>query len=255
MVSAERPKRWLLRRPDPDAPARLFCFPYSGVGASMYKRWPGRIGDTEVCRVQLPARENRVREPHYGTYEKLAEDLVDGLRPYLDRPFGFFGHCGGALPAFATALLLARRDLPVPARLFISSQVAPHDGPYGRFLHLTDDELTDELSAFVVAMGGTPHPDLLELGLSTLKSDIAANRAYRLPSPVVLPSVIQVLGWEQDDEVRPALMTGWAEYARPGDVRSAVLAGGHHAFLTAPEELLSLLGAAMDDAVAEAVPA
>ncbi|MFD0382099.1 thioesterase II family protein [Streptomyces stramineus] len=63
-----------------------------------------------------PGRENRLREPHYGTYEELAEQLVEALLPHFDRPFAFFGHCGGALPGFATALLLARSGLPTPGR-------------------------------------------------------------------------------------------------------------------------------------------
>src|SRR5262245_61029676 len=109
-----RPPRWLLRRPSADAAARVFCFPHSGVGASMYHRWPRRIGSIEVCLIQRPARENRIREPHYETYEALASALADYLPPYLDKPFGFFGHCGGALPGVELAHQLHAAGLPAP---------------------------------------------------------------------------------------------------------------------------------------------
>ena len=33
----------------------------------------------EICLIQLPGRENRVREPHYGTYEELAVQLAESL--------------------------------------------------------------------------------------------------------------------------------------------------------------------------------
>lgn len=249
MQSPPRPARWLLRRPKDDAAARIFCFPYSGVGASMYGTWPERIGVAEVCLVQPPGRENRLREPHYGSYEALAEQLVDALLPHLDRPFAFFGHCGGALPGFATALLLAERGLPTPARVFVSSQVAPHDGPYGRFLSMTDDELMVELAELTRAMGGQPHPDLIKLGVSVLRADVEANKAYRLDEPVRLPSGFTVIGWSGDKEVAPELMGGWAEYAAPGAVRFVTLPGSHYEFLSAPRPLLDEMAADMARAV------
>lgn len=142
MVNSSPTKtRWLLRQPDPEAGTRLFCFPYSGCGATMYERWPRRLGDVEICLVQPPGRQNRIREPHYQTYEQFAAELIESLSPHLDRPFAFFGHCSGALPGAEITRQLAAAGLPLPRRLFVSAQVAPHDGPYGRLLGLERDEL------------------------------------------------------------------------------------------------------------------
>jgi len=241
--------RWLLRQPSEDAAARLFCFPYSGVGASMYTQWPETVGPAEVCLLQLPGRENRLREPHYGDYDAMAEQLVEQLAPYLDRPFAFFGHCGGALPGFATTLRLVQAGLPTPAVLFMSSQVAPHQGPYGRFLSMTAEELAVELEALVRAMGGTPHPDLIELGLQVLMADVEANKQYRLPAPVVVPCPITALSWQDDREVAPELMAGWADCT--DRFRQVVLPGSHYSFLYAPPALLAELAADLERAVAE----
>ncbi len=243
--------RWLLRRPSEDAAARLFCFPYSGVGASMYTSWPETIGPAEICLMQPPGRENRLREPHYGDYDALAEQLIEQLAPYLDRPFAFFGHCGGALPGFATTLRLIEAGLPTPAVLFMSSQVAPHQGPYGRFLSMSEPELAVELEKLVLAMGGTPHPDLIELGLQVLVSDVAANKAYRLPEAVRVPSLITALSWRDDQEVAPELMAGWVDCAEPGRFRQVVLPGSHYSFLNAPPALLAELAADLERAVAD----
>lgn len=237
-----------MRRPDPAAEARLFCFPYSGTGASMYHRWPRRIGQVEVCLIQPPARENRIREPHYGTYQEMAAALVDYLPPYLDKPFGFFGHCGGALPGVELTLQLAAAGLPLPRRIFISSQVAPHDGPYGRFLSLRRDELTEELARLVTGMGGTPNPRLLELGLDLLEMDIEANRRYRVSEPQPLPCGITVIGWTEDQEIPMDLMGGWRVLS--SDCRFVLLDGKHYDFLGAPAHLLAeieqdLVGAAV----------
>ncbi len=142
----------------------------------MFNQWPTHIGDIEFCPVQLPGRENRIREPHFGTYEKLATQLAHDLSPYFDKPFGFFGHCGGALPAFATVLELASRKMPPPRCLFVSSQVAPHLGPYGRFLHLNNTELATELASFIRSSGGEPNQDVIGMSLRILRADITANQ-------------------------------------------------------------------------------
>jgi surfactin synthase thioesterase subunit len=230
---------WLLRKPDDTAAARLFCFPYSGVGASMFSRWPRWLGDVEVCPIQLPARENRIREPHYGTYEWLAADLVEPLTPYLDRPFAFFGHCAGSLPAFETAVRLAATRRPAPRQIVVSAQVAPHDCPRDRFLDMTDEQLTAELTALVIAQGGRPHPMLLQLTLSVLHEDLEANRIYRRPKPVALASGITVLSWDRDVEISAGELAGWDAYS--SDVRFVELPGGHYEFLSAPSPLLDLL--------------
>lgn len=85
----------------------------------MFNAWPARFGaddGIEVCAVQLPGRENRMREPHYGTYEELAGHLVEALTPYLDRPFAFFGHCAGSLRRSRRRGCSPRVNCPFPRR-------------------------------------------------------------------------------------------------------------------------------------------
>jgi surfactin synthase thioesterase subunit len=234
--SVKRP-RWLLRQPDPEAAVRLFCFPYSGSGATMYERWPRRFGDVEVCPVQPPGRQNRIREPHYETYEQLAAGLIEFLSPHLDRPFAFFGHCSGALPGVEVTRQLAAAGLPLPRRLFVSAQVAPHDGPYGRLLELEREELRDELAHIIVSMGGQPSDALLDLGLNLLVKDVEANKRYIVPGPLDLPCGITAIGWSDDREIPMQLMGGWR--ASSANCRYVLLDGGHFEFLGAPPALLA----------------
>jgi surfactin synthase thioesterase subunit len=244
--AAVRPKPWLLRRPQTDAPTRLFLLPYSGMGASMYARWPTLLGDTEICLIQLPGRENRLREPHFGGYDELAPVLAEQLQPYLDRPFGLFGHCGGVQPAVATALHLARSGLPTPTHTFVSSQVAPHLGPYGKFFDMTDEELTTELNRLYVAMGGSdPHPELIAMNLGVLKADLAAGKGYHLPGPAPLPGNLHCIGWSSDVDIPPSRMAEWDAYVPPERFSFTVLDGEHYSFLNAPQPLLDLLSRRM----------
>jgi surfactin synthase thioesterase subunit len=235
MTTATRTSRWFLREPSAESTTRLFCLPYSGCGASMFRQWPRHLGDVEICPVQLPGRENRIGEAPYSSYEQLADDLVDALAPYLDRPFAFFGHCGSALPGYEATVRLAERGLPAPARLFVSSQVAPHRGPHGRFLQMTDDELGAEVRALIRELGGDPRPDLVALSLSILRADVETNKRYRKDAPVRVDCPITALGWSDDVEVDYRLMDSWADC---GDTTFRLLTGPHYRFMEAPEELL-----------------
>jgi surfactin synthase thioesterase subunit len=204
----------------------------------MFRRWPDRIGDVEIVPVQLPGRENRMREEHFGTYEMLADAAVEGLVPYLDRPYGVFGHCGGALPAFECALRIQERGLRPPSRCFVSSQVAPQDGPYGRFLRLSRAELERELRGLLAALGTSDPPaELIELYLDVLVADVESNKRYHREA-VPLSCPITVIGWSQDVEVPHHLMTGWDVWAPSEKV---LLSGSHYTFLDAPGELLEVL--------------
>ncbi|WP_242909169.1 thioesterase II family protein [Actinomadura terrae] len=242
--STTKPK-WLLRQPDPDVGARLFCFPYSGSGATMYERWPRRLGDVEICLVQPPGRQARIREPHYETYERLAEQLIEFLVPYLDRPFAFFGHCSGALPGVEVTRQLAAARLPLPRRLFVSAQVAPHDGPYGRLLELDRDGLRDALADQITNMGGTPSDALIDLGLDLLVRDVEANKRYVVPEPLDIPCGITAIGWSEDREIPLSLMGGWKGLTT--DCRTVLLDGGHFTFLSAPPALLDQIAHDLDD--------
>jgi surfactin synthase thioesterase subunit len=238
MPLQHRRDKWFLRQIRSELPSRLFCFPYSGAGASMYNRWPAQIGQAEVCLVQPPGRENRIGEPHYGTYEDLASQFIESVLPYLDRPFGFFGHCGGALSGFAVAMKLAEQGLPTPATIFISSQVPPHLGPSGRFLEMTNSELVVELGKFVRQLGGQPDPDFIAMNLRVLRADINANKLYKLATPVRLSAEIRAIGWKNDNEVPFEQMAGWREYCLPHQYRQVLLDGLHYSFLHGPPSLL-----------------
>ncbi|OIK05265.1 thioesterase II family protein [Streptomyces monashensis] len=229
---------WFVR-PLSDRPARLFCFPFSGSGASAFSAWPAALDDIEVCPVQFPGRENRLGHPHYGTYENLAADLVESLAPLLDRPFAFFAHCAGALPAYETVLRLAARGLPAPDRLFVSGQPAPHDAARDRMLTMTEPELRAEVESFIRGRGIEPRPDMVELGLTVLLRDHAAAAAYRRAEPVAVPCPVVVLHWRDDPDVRPVDLRGWRAYADSVDFR--VLDGGHYDFMDAPDALRTLL--------------
>lgn len=204
----------------------------------MYRQWPREHNGVEFLAVELPGRESRFSEPHFGTFQQLAEMMAEGLAPHLDVPFAFFGHCSSALAAYEVSAHLVRAGLPAPARLFASSQVAPQDGPVSRFLTMDDAALGAELTSMFQAAGATPAPELLEIYVMIMRRDVDANRQYVLPDPTRLPCPITAIGWAHDHEVPFSTMGGWS---RCGETTSVLLDGDHRHFMTGPDELLDLL--------------
>ncbi|MFG2004661.1 thioesterase II family protein [Spirillospora sp. NPDC048911] len=230
---------WFVRPQSAGHPARIFCFPYSGSGASAFSAWPAAIGDIEICPVQFPGRENRLGEPHYGTYENLATGLAGPLVPLLDTPFAFFGHCAGALVAFETVVRLAELGLPGPRCLIVSGQPAPHDAALDRMLTMTEPELRAELESVIRGRGIEPRPDMIDLGMVVLLRDLTAAAGYRRAEPVAVRCPIVALHWRDDPDVSLGQFDGWRRYAESVEIR--VVDGGHHDFMNAPDDLLKPL--------------
>src|SRR5260221_7274205 len=92
---------WLIRHAKRARPtARLFCFPHAGVGASTYRLWPKSLPEAlDVCSVQSPGRENRLREPPIASIPVMVDRLAGEPAPGLGLPFPVFRHNIGAVVA------------------------------------------------------------------------------------------------------------------------------------------------------------
>jgi surfactin synthase thioesterase subunit len=147
---------WL--RPDPSARFRLFCFPYAGGNAALFRSWRDQLRPTiDLCPVQIPGRGNRFTEPPLRRLSALCDVLAGELLPWLDVPCAFFGHSMGALVAFEMARHLRRHARPGPTHLFLSGAPGPRR-PLPSPLHpLPEPALLAELRR----LNGTP-PEILE---------------------------------------------------------------------------------------------
>ena len=233
------PSKWLLRKPISNPSMRLFCLPYAGGGASVYRSWQEAFpAGIEVCGVQLPGREGRVNEAPVTTLAALVPALSDALREWLDRPFALFGHSMGALIAFELARHLQMSGGPVPAVLFASAHHAPHL-PRGtaRLATLPDPALMEQ----VRAMGGTPQElldnrELLELILPVLRADFSMCESYAYQDGPRLALPIEVFGGLDDRTVTHGELTPWS--AHTGSRFRIRMLPGNHFFIHAARPLL-----------------
>ncbi len=238
-------------RPNPSARLRLFCFPYAGNGATIFRAWPRSLPDfVEVCPVQFPGRENRLQEPPFTRLTMLAQAAAHGLAPHLDKPFAFFGHSMGALVAFEVARCLRRTERPRPVRLFVSGAVSPSlrlSSP--RFYDLPEAELLDELRR----LEGTPpevlaHPELMRLALPIIRADFEVCQTYEYPVEPPLDCPITAFGGLEDAETPREHVAAWQRETNSA-CETLMLPGGHFFIHTAAERLLRIIAQELRESV------
>ena len=195
------------------ARSRLFCFPYAGGGASVFRTWHAAIPETvDVRAVQLPGRESRLQVTPYLEMGPLADAAVEAIGPATDLPYAIFGHSMGALVGYEVARRLARDGRP-PALLVVSGHRAPHLAPEGAPSHdLPDEELVRE----VERLNGMPrevleHAELRELFVPILRADFRVCETYTYDAGEPLPCPIVAYGGLDDPEVSREALEAWRE--------------------------------------------
>ena len=228
--SGQPSERWLAyREVNPRARLRMFCFPYAGGGASVYRGWASLLpADIEVCPVQLPGRESRLRDQPFSRPEPMISTLADVLQPYMDLPFVFFGHSMGALIEFELTRELRRRGLKQPLHLFASGRRAPHLPPREEDIH---DLPEDEFIAKLRELNGTPeevlqHAELMKLLLPILRADFAVNETYVYKEEEPLDIGISAFGGLGDVEITREDVEAWRQHTR-GRFKIRMLLGDH----------------------------
>lgn len=234
------PTPWLalLRRNTP-ARLRLFCFPYAGGNAALFRTWRNNLPATvEVCPVHLPGRGPRLSEPPFRRLTSMVEALIPALRPHMDQPFAFFGHSMGALVAFETARRIRDTYDLEPVHLFISGSNPPQTPRCRRATYdLPDEQFVKELQR----LNGTPqavleHSELLQFMMSVLRADFEVVETYSYVSGPPLSCGISVFGGLGDGETSRERLTPWREHTT-GSFSLSMLPGDHF-FLHTSESLL-----------------
>jgi medium-chain acyl-[acyl-carrier-protein] hydrolase len=222
---------WLVRpRPAPQARVRLFCFPYAGVGPSMYRPWLDVLSPhIEAHLVQLPAREARWREPAMTVVGEIAAGVAASLGAEFDRPFAFYGHSLGALVAFEVTRLLRAAGAPMPEHLFVAAHRAPHlPNPHPHMRHLGDEEFVAELRRRYdgIPQAVLDNPELLELMLPCLRADFHAYETYQYAHQPLLSCPVSAFGGDADAYVTLDEVAGWRDQTT-NSFRMRVVPGNH----------------------------
>jgi medium-chain acyl-[acyl-carrier-protein] hydrolase len=208
------PTPWFNRaKLDTHARLRLFCFPYAGGGAAIYRGWENYLPPgLEVWPVQPPGRGSRFKETAFASMNSLVEAAALAIEPFLDVPIALFGHSVGAFASFEMAHLLSAKFGIRVRHLFVSGARGPHLPRNRHNIHdLPEDEFITELKT----LNGTPHevfehPDLIKMISSTLRADFSIAETYRASldrPPLSCP--ITVFGGLEDTLVAKEDLEAW----------------------------------------------
>ena len=242
-------------RPNPEAELRLFCFPYAGAGASIYRTWPQKLPPiVEVRAVELPGRGTRLRERPFLGLLPLVEHLGEALEPYLDKPFVFFGHSMGALIGFELARLLRREGKSLPLHLLVSGHRAPHLPSKHRPIHsLPEPEFLEELKN----LDGTPeavlqNSELMELLSPVLRADFSVCETYYYHEEPPLSCPITAFGGTEDRDVDRSMLEPWRLHTE-GRFTLHMLPGNHFFLQSSENELLRIVRDVLKQSVMQVV--
>ncbi len=208
---------WFTRFAESHRPAfRLFCFPYAGGSASVFRQW-GRHLDprVDVVAVQLPGRGPRLAEAPWTDFERLAAAVAGEVAQEAGAlPFGFFGHSMGALLMFEAARRLAAAGLRQPDCLFASGRQAPHlPVPRLRRHDMSDGDFVAELRR----LQGTPaqildNPEMLEILMPTIRGDFALLEGWTFADSPPLPAPLVALAGRGDAHVEIDAARQWSRW-------------------------------------------
>lgn len=235
--------RWI--EPSPSAGSatqRLFCIPYAGGSAAVFRDWPARLAATvDVRALHPPGRGRRFCDALLYRVDQIADEVTAAITPLLDRPYTLFGHSMGASVAFEVARRIQTRRLRKPTCLIVSGRGAPHLPMKRRPIHdLPDDQFLDE----VMCMNGTPpeileHPEVIELILPILRADFEAIETYRAAPHLRLDCRIVALGG-RDEQGSSQAVESWRAYAA-GGFRGEIVPGDHFFLHGRAERFFSVL--------------
>jgi medium-chain acyl-[acyl-carrier-protein] hydrolase len=237
---------WVVRhKPNREARLRLFCFPYAGGSASIYRTWPKDLSpDIEVCAVQLPGRGGRLLEEPFTDLSALVEALAEALLPQFEEPFAFFGHSMGALIAFELARHLRRRYGLQPVHLFVSGfRAAQIPDPDALTFNLPEAEFL----AAVRRLNGTPeavlqNDELLSLMLPVIRADVTICETYAYQDGAPLDCPLTAFGGRSDSIVSPEELASWIVQTS-GEYEVQMFDGDHFYINSARAQLLRAVSA------------
>ncbi len=237
-------EHWLAyHKPNPRVKLRLFCFPYAGGGASIYRSWQSAFPSSiEICPVELPGRGTKLKQKPYTRLLPLVEAIGQGIHSYLDIQFAFFGHSMGALISFELTRFLRKKYHLRPSHLIVSGRRAPQFlNTNRRTYDLSDSEFIDQLRA----LNGTPqevleNPELMQFVMPILRGDFELVQTYEYEPGLPLDIPITALGGLQDPDVEIEHLQGWQSQT-DASFMLRMFTGDHFFLHTAQRSLLEML--------------
>ena len=215
--------------PNSKAKLRLFCLPYAGGNAVIFKSWAKNImSDIEIVAIQPPGRSTRLQETPFKHMDMLIDDLMTVFPSVLDKPYVIFGHSLGSRIGFELLARLQHQELRLPEHFIASGSRGPHIPCLDEISYdLPDDQFVLKLKA----MGGTPAElldsnELMALLLPMIRADFQIAETHHFSGNILLDIPVTVFGGKNDPRVSIQELHTWQQhFSLPADI--ALFDGGH----------------------------
>ena len=192
---------------------RVFCFPYAGGGASLFRTFHETMPQgVEVVPIQYPGRENLVKEPLLNSIDELVTAIYPDVKEMLDVPCVFLGYSLGALVAFEMVRKLRRENNPLPKELIVAAHRSPHLPDSTVQIHrLPDKEMINVLRKTITDVPDQlwENAEMLKVYLPMIRADVTVSETYRYIEEKPLPCAITACGGTHDDHVSEEEILAW----------------------------------------------
>ncbi|MBW4687575.1 MAG: acyltransferase domain-containing protein [Komarekiella atlantica HA4396-MV6] len=230
---ANQTASWIAyHKPKPNSYLHLFCFHPWGSSASIFKKWSDELPPyIEVLPIQLPGRQQRLKEKPFTEFVNLIEVLGDFIHTYLNKPFAFYGHSMGALIAFELAYTVKQKYNISPQYLFLGGAQAPSDVS---FLNKIKTFSQNQILNYLLDISEIPEAIyndklLVEELMEIFKADLQLLQSYchRKQEPLDCP--IYTFGGIDDVSVSEEQLSLWSHYTQ--NTFKLQMLPGKHMFL------------------------
>jgi surfactin synthase thioesterase subunit len=210
---------------------KLFCLPYAGGSASIYREWNTRLPAwIELVPLHMPGRGVRHGMPAMVDWPALLDLLLADAQPHIGGPFAIFGHSMGALVGIELAHALREGFGVAPVWFGASGCRAPRDRePEHHWLTCPEAEFVEQ----VRALKGMPEEllqnrEFMDLVMPYLRADfhLCGTYAYHPRRPLDCPMLL--LSGTRDDELArlPEGLSAWRDETR-GTIEARELDADH----------------------------
>ncbi|MGB8840853.1 MAG: alpha/beta fold hydrolase [Aliidongia sp.] len=208
---------------------RVFCLPYAGGSALIYRGWQQLVPDwMHVCPIELPGRGTLFAEAPAHSLAELAREVSAVLLACEGHPFALFGHSMGALIAYEAARTLELAGSRSLVYLFLSGARPPFlSRNHEPISHLPDSEFIEKLRK----LNGTPkevldHGELMELLLPVIKNDFRIVERHEFEHGKLIDTPTVAFTGVEDSEVSVNDVYQWSKLIN-SRLRVVELSGDH----------------------------
>lgn len=222
---------------------RLFCLPYAGGSARIFRDWSRHLPKfVELCPLELPGRGTRNHEVPIGELEPLMQDLLGQVLRRLDKQFAILGYDYGALLGFELAHRLEQRYGVHPKHLFVAAMRAPAwSRPVNSVARLSDKRLRE-----LLRRGGGDDRSLLKrdhlmaVTIRVLRADFSVSDGYECKPGAMLNAPITAFCGRADPRISRESVRAWDECTE-GEFRWHALPGDHFFLRSSRDIMLQIL--------------